>query len=188
MFCSLQVVSEARAVILASGTLSPLESVLHLFPSVPSASIHQYSCGHVVGKERLLAMAVGAGPSGKTLDFRMESRATHGTIDELGRLVVNACNVTPGGVVVFFPSFSYADQVYQRWSNCGLLSQLSNKKKVFREPRLAGEVEATLEEYAACIEQHKQVPSQSASQRPKLNGELLFFDACFTYYDNKLLN
>ena len=30
-------------------------------------------------------------------------------MDELGRLVASACAVVPGGVVVFFPSFKYAD-------------------------------------------------------------------------------
>jgi chromosome transmission fidelity protein 1 len=47
-----RVVSAAHAVVLASGTLSPLESVLHLFPDVPPHRLHRFSCGHVVGKER----------------------------------------------------------------------------------------------------------------------------------------
>lgn len=47
-----RVVSAAHAVVLASGTLSPLESVLHLFPDVPPHRLHRFTCGHVVGKER----------------------------------------------------------------------------------------------------------------------------------------
>jgi chromosome transmission fidelity protein 1 len=47
-----RVVSAAHAVVLASGTLSPLESLLHLFPGVPPSRIHRFSCGHVVGRER----------------------------------------------------------------------------------------------------------------------------------------
>lgn len=46
------VVSEAHAVVLASGTLSPLESVLHLFPGLPPHRLHRFACGHVVGEER----------------------------------------------------------------------------------------------------------------------------------------
>ena len=148
-----KVVSTAKAVILASGTLSPLQTVLHLFPGVPRDSIHSYSCGHVVGEERLLAVALGTGPGGGKLDFRHATRAIPETIDELGRLVVNACAASPGGVVVFFPSFSYADQVYARWGTTGLLRTLGERKKVFREPRTAGEVESILEEYAACIQE-----------------------------------
>ncbi|PSC69979.1 putative ATP-dependent RNA helicase DDX11 [Micractinium conductrix] len=145
------VVSAAHAVVLASGTLSPLESVLHLFPGVPPHRLHRFACGHVVGQERLLALAVGSGPSRAALDFRHASRGTPTTIDELGRLVLNTCQVVPGGVVVFFPSFSYADQVHARWQQSGLLRQLGARKRVFREPRSAGEVEACLQEYAGCI-------------------------------------
>ena len=47
-----RVVSAAHAVVLASGTLSPLDSLLHLFPGLPPGRLHHFSCGHVVGKER----------------------------------------------------------------------------------------------------------------------------------------
>lgn len=46
------VVRAAHAVVLASGTLSPLESVLHLFPGLPPHRLHRYACGHVVPRER----------------------------------------------------------------------------------------------------------------------------------------
>jgi chromosome transmission fidelity protein 1 len=184
------VVSSARAVVLASGTLSPLETVLDLFPSVSENDIHKYSCGHVVGKERLLAVAVGTGPGGTALDFRHGSRGSHETIDELGRLVLNTCTAAPGGVVVFFPSFSYADQVHARWATSGMLRTLGERKKVFREPRTAGEVDAILEEYAACIENARSnnstkgavsfgstgttaTTSTSASKNKKLTGAVM---------------
>ena len=51
---------------------------------------------------------------------------------------------TVQGVVVFFPSFSYADEVYEHWQASGALKSLSNKKHVFREPRSAVEVESVL--------------------------------------------
>lgn len=35
-----------------SGTLSPLESVLHLFPGLPPHRLHRFSCGHVMARER----------------------------------------------------------------------------------------------------------------------------------------
>ena len=48
------------------------------------------------------------------------------------------------GVVVFLPSFAYADEVYAHWLLTGALASLSNKKHVFREPRSAVDVESTL--------------------------------------------
>jgi chromosome transmission fidelity protein 1 len=143
-----RVVSSSRAVILASGTLSPLDPVLSLFPALPKDNIHHYSCGHVIESNRLMTLALKSGPTGTALDFRHGARGKDAVIDELGRVLTNICRVAPGGVVVFFPSFSYADQVYERWEGSGVVGQLKGKKKVFREPRGAGEVEKILEKYA----------------------------------------
>ena len=52
------------------------------------------------------------------------------------------------GVVAFFPSFAYADQAAQRWEATGALVALAARKRVFREPRAAAAVQATLAQYA----------------------------------------
>jgi hypothetical protein len=39
----------------------------------------------------------------------------------------------------------------RRWQRSGLLRQLDARKRVFREPRGAGEVEACLQQYAAAV-------------------------------------
>lgn len=55
----LQVVQQAHAVVLASGTLSPIASLTRqLFPTLPPSAITHFACGHVVPKDRLLALAV----------------------------------------------------------------------------------------------------------------------------------
>lgn len=88
-----RVVAAAHAVVLASGTLSPLESVLQLFPGTPPHRVHRFACGHVVPRQQLLALALGGGPSGLPLDFRHASRDGAATLEELGRLLVNVCQV-----------------------------------------------------------------------------------------------
>ena len=55
----MQVVEQAHAVVLASGTLSPIASLTRqLFPTLPPSAITHFSCGHVVPKQQLLALAV----------------------------------------------------------------------------------------------------------------------------------
>ena len=54
------------------------------------------------------------------------------------------------GVIAFFPSFAYAEQVAQRWEATGALAALAARKRVFREPRTAAAVETTLQQYAEC--------------------------------------
>lgn len=57
------------------------------------------------------------------------------------------------GVVAFFPAFSHCEQLYARWQQTGMLGQIAAKKQIFKEPRAASEVEAMLQQYAACIAQ-----------------------------------
>lgn len=51
-------------------------------------------------------------------------------MEETGRILSNLCNVVPGGVVCFFPSYDYEKQVYMHWEKTGLLARLATKKKV----------------------------------------------------------
>lgn len=38
---------------------------------------------------------------------KLERREKEQTLDELYRVLSNACNVIPGGIVCFFPSYDY---------------------------------------------------------------------------------
>eukprot|EP00890_Picochlorum_soloecismus_P002305 jgi/Picsp_1/3075/NSC_01297-R1_atp-dependent rna helicase ddx11-like protein 8-like len=145
------ILQEARAVVLASGTLSPLETVLHLFRGKPSSSVLRYSCDHIIDSTRLVALAVPSGPSGHTFDFRHATRSDGKMVAELGRALSNISKVTPGGIVAFFPSFKYVTTVYNTWRETGVLSQIEKMKKVFMEPKTAAEVDSVLNEYSKGI-------------------------------------
>ena len=51
-------------------------------------------------------------------------------MDELGRVVYNVCNIVPGGVVVFFPSYEYERVVHSHWEATGFLTKMCAKKRV----------------------------------------------------------
>lgn len=53
-------------------------------------------------------------------------------MDETGRIFSNICNVVPGGVVCFFPSYEYLRRITSHWETNGTLARLANKKKVRR--------------------------------------------------------
>ena len=72
------------------------------------------------------------------------------------------------GVVAFCPSFAHCDQLYTRWSQTGLLKQLSTKKQVFREPRAASDVDSMLQRYAECITRASEPQKQASA--PKTAG------------------
>ena len=73
-------------------------------------------------------------------------------MDEVGRVLANVSNVVPGGVVVFFPSYDYEKLIYNHWEKTGVIRRLEAKKKVFREPKKANQVDFLLGQYTSVIE------------------------------------
>ncbi|RMC02662.1 hypothetical protein DUI87_19850 [Hirundo rustica rustica] len=160
-----KVVEECRAVIIAGGTMQPVadfrEELLYC-AGVDPVRIVEFSCGHVIPPENILPIILCSGPSNQQLEFTYQTRDLPQMMDETGRVLCNLCNVIPGGVVCFFPSYEYEKQVYGHWEKTGLLSRLAAKKKIFQEPKKANQVEQVLVEYAKCIKHRAadQAPSR----------------------------
>jgi len=77
IMASLQIANQAHAVILAGGTLQPIEEMRdRLFPWLPMDHLHFFSCGHIVPPESILPIAVSRGPSGLPFDFSYTSRSS----------------------------------------------------------------------------------------------------------------
>lgn len=105
----LQVVEQTHALVLASGTLSPLPLLQRqLFPHRPLPSLHTFICGHVVPAYRLLLLPFPCGPTGLNLDLRHATRSQPAMMDELGRLLMNICQAVPEVGPCSFPSKSQA--------------------------------------------------------------------------------
>uniref|UniRef100_A0A671VQQ6 ATP-dependent DNA helicase DDX11 n=1 Tax=Sparus aurata TaxID=8175 RepID=A0A671VQQ6_SPAAU len=162
-----QVLKECRAVIIAGGTMQPVSDFkqeLLFSAGVGEERITEFSCGHVIPPENILPLVLCSGPSGQELDFTFQNRDSPRMMDETGRILSNICNVVPGGVVCFFPSYEYSRRIISHWEASGALTRLANKKKIFQEPKKANQVEQVLSEFSRCI----QVDSSS------LTGALLF--------------
>jgi chromosome transmission fidelity protein 1 len=161
------IVSEARAVILAGGTMSPISDyTTHLLSYCPPSQVTTLSCGHVMPQGNLLAWVLSTGPTGKKFEFTYSKRAGREgeeMVDELGKALLNICGIVPDGVVVFFPSYAYLDSVVHRWQLPGsgttssLWGRLGSKKSLFREGKdsKSGSGEDILGEYSRAIGEGK---------------------------------
>ncbi|KAF3044996.1 ATP-dependent DNA helicase chl1 [Didymella heteroderae] len=110
------IVEDARAVILAGGTMSPMSDYEHhLLPYVDPGKIQTLSCGHVIPPSNLLAAPVTTASNGVDFDFTFEGRNKEGTIVNLGQAIISMCSKIPDGVVVFFPSYAYLDTCIASW-------------------------------------------------------------------------
>ncbi|KAM9815513.1 ATP-dependent DNA helicase DDX11 isoform X2 [Syngnathus typhle] len=150
-----QVLKDCRSVIIAGGTMQPVSDFkqeLLFSAGVGEERIAEFSCGHVIPPENLLPIVLCSGPSGQELDFTYQNRDSPRMMDETGRILSNICNVVPGGVVCFFPSYEYSKRIVDHWESAGVLTRLANKKKIFQEPKKANRVEQVLAEFSRCIQ------------------------------------
>ena len=110
-----ETLQQAHSVILTSGTLAPLDVLTQqLYRPADAARMHEFTCGHIVPPERVLAVGVGCGPGGRRLKLTHGLRDSQAVMDECGQLISNFCRIVPQGFVVFVPSFAYADALRSR--------------------------------------------------------------------------
>ncbi|KAM7219668.1 ATP-dependent RNA helicase chl1 [Rhypophila decipiens] len=171
------IASSARAVVLAGGTMSPFEDYkAHLFPTLPPAKITTLSCGHVIPSSNLCVWTLGStrpSPPGTTttapdaFEFSFQKRSDKNMVRQLGLAILNICTVVPDGVVVFFPSYGYLDEVVSIWQSPDpsqsqnaagpaaapqktIWDRLGVKKALFRESK-GGSSDDILAEYSNAI-------------------------------------
>lgn len=171
------IAESARAVILAGGTMSPFEDYkAHLFPDVPPEKITTLSCGHVIPKENLCVWTLGSiAPNPKVdtgigedcFDFTFSKRSNPNMINRLGLVLLNLCSVVPDGVVAFFPSYGYLEEVIRVWKTPDqamgpktIWERLENKKAMFMDSKTESS-EQTLQKYSDVI--HSEVRPLSPS-------------------------
>ncbi|KAH8428921.1 DNA helicase [Aspergillus melleus] len=159
-----EIVEDARAVILAGGTMSPMSDYMnHLFSYVPHNRLDTFSYGHVIPSENLVAHTLGKGIFGSDFDFTYENRNSEKTINDLGRTIAAFCQVIPDGVVAFFPSFDYLHQVISTWKkpipgdeSKSVYNLIERKKPIVYESRdMTVTTEELLQDYARTIEAGK---------------------------------
>ncbi|KAL9711123.1 ATP-dependent DNA helicase chl1 [Leucoagaricus gongylophorus] len=145
-----EIADEARSVILAGGTMSPMSDMIsQLFPDVPAERITTFSCGHIVPEENLQALVVSKSPRGNDVEYKADKQGDPQVVAELGQILLNLINVIPAGVVVFFPSYTFLRSAKAVWQKAGQLEKFLMKREVFFEPDESIDVERVLREYGA---------------------------------------
>ncbi|KAL2268067.1 hypothetical protein VTJ83DRAFT_2913 [Remersonia thermophila] len=167
------IAASARAIILAGGTMSPFEDYkTHLFPTHPPERITTLSCGHVIPRENLFGWVLagvkptppagqppGAAAHEGAFEFSFQKRNDAGMMRQLGLALLNLCAAVPDGVVVFFPSYKYLEDVVRAWRGQDaadphqaqpLWERLAARKAVFCEER-GGDTDELLRAYGEAI-------------------------------------
>lgn len=153
-----EIVEDARAVVLAGGTMSPMDDYAkHLFAYVPVERLETWSCGHIIPKDNLYVRCLTKSPEGQELDFSFASRGSVSMIDALGSCMIQLAMAIPDGLVVFFPSYAYLDQVSLQWQREKVGSMntwtcLERHKVVLKESKGSSSVDDVLQCYTKAVE------------------------------------
>ena len=70
---------------------------------------------HVIKPDQIFARVIGKGVSGKELSSKFGRRDDPEYILELGNTLASLCRNIPGGVLIFFPSYSSLQTCVERW-------------------------------------------------------------------------
>ncbi|PIA96360.1 ATP-dependent RNA helicase chl1 [Cercospora beticola] len=158
------IVESARSVILAGGTMSPMEDYKQqLFPYLND--ITTFSCGHLIPPNNLFVRTIPSDNEG-SIDFTFKSRDKN--MLRAGKALLQLAPKVEGGMVVFFPSYSYIDNILRAWKTAGITSQLEALKPLFFDTRGTSQ-EDPFTAYTAAI--HKD-PKRGALLLSVIGGKL----------------
>ncbi|KAJ2553025.1 hypothetical protein EV175_003089 [Coemansia sp. RSA 1933] len=119
-----------HSIVLTSGTLSPLASYASELRTEFASSLET---DHIINPDRLLAMSIQHGPSGKPLEGKYANVDDHSYQDNIGQAVASIAAKSPDGMLVFVPSFSLLNKLIARWTETGTIDTLAMYKKLFIE-------------------------------------------------------
>jgi len=70
------------------------------------------------------------------LSSRFESREDEAVIRGYGALLVEMCSVVPDGVICFFVSYTYMENIVSSWADQGIIDKLRRNKLVYIETKV----------------------------------------------------
>ncbi|ODV59865.1 TFIIH/NER complex ATP-dependent 5'-3' DNA helicase subunit RAD3 [Ascoidea rubescens DSM 1968] len=136
------------SVIITSGTISPLD----MYPRMLDfETVLQKSYSMTLAKKTFLPLIVTKGSDQVAISSRFEIRNDLSIIRNYGSLLVEFSQITPDGLVVFFPSYLYMESIISMWQSMGILDEVWKYKLILVETPDAQETALALQTYrTAC--------------------------------------
>jgi DNA excision repair protein ERCC-2 len=132
------------SVIITSGTLTPLD----MYPRILSfTAAVTASFPMTLTRRCVCPMIVSKGNDQTQISSQFAQRAEPSVIRNYGNLLLDVCSAVPDGVICFFTSYSYMEQIVAAWNEQQILRQLSEHKLIFIETPDTLETAVALENY-----------------------------------------
>uniref|UniRef100_A0A673KXR4 General transcription and DNA repair factor IIH helicase subunit XPD n=1 Tax=Sinocyclocheilus rhinocerous TaxID=307959 RepID=A0A673KXR4_9TELE len=138
-----------QSVIITSGTLSPLDIYPRIldFHPVTTASFTM-----TLARTCLCPLIVGRGNDQVAMTSKFETREDFAVIRNYGNLLLEMSAIVPDGIVAFFTSYIYMENIVASWYEQGILENIQRNKLIFIETQDAAETSMALEKYQEACE------------------------------------
>lgn len=153
--------STFRNVIITSGTLSPIDMYPKILNFVPSriaeigATLDRNAISPLIitkGNDQMTLKA--SSDDGEVADARKDVlttsfslRSDPSVVRNYGLLLIELSRVVPDGIVCFFPSYLYMEEIVSLWAETNIITAISRNKLVFVETPDYRETETALQNY-----------------------------------------
>ncbi|KYN98640.1 DNA repair helicase RAD3, putative [Plasmodium reichenowi] len=126
------VINKYKSIILTSGTITPLELYPKLlnFKTVLTASFPMS-----FDRNCVCPLIVTKGSDLIPLSSQFSLRNDLSVIKNYGILLVDMCKCIPDGIVAYFPSYIYMEQVISSWYELGVIANILDYKLIFIETK-----------------------------------------------------
>ncbi|XP_068765790.1 general transcription and DNA repair factor IIH helicase subunit XPD isoform X3 [Struthio camelus] len=138
-----------QSVIITSGTLSPLD----IYPKILDfRPVTMATFTMTLARTCLCPMIVGRGNDQVAISSKFETREDIAVIRNYGNLLLEMSAVVPDGIVAFFTSYQYMENIVASWYEQGILENIQRNKLIFIETQDGAETSMALEKYQEACE------------------------------------
>ncbi|GAA6109576.1 general transcription and DNA repair factor IIH helicase subunit XPD [Tachysurus ichikawai] len=130
-------------------TLSPLEIYPRILDFHP---VTMASFTMTLARTCLCPLIVGRGNDQVALSSKFETREDFAVIRNYGNLLLEMSAIVPDGIVAFFTSYVYMENIVASWYEQGILENIQRNKLIFIETQDAAETSMALEKYQEACE------------------------------------
>eukprot|EP01016_Furgasonia_blochmanni_P002677 TRINITY_DN11043_c0_g1_i2.p1 TRINITY_DN11043_c0_g1~~TRINITY_DN11043_c0_g1_i2.p1 ORF type:complete len:831 (+),score=146.97 TRINITY_DN11043_c0_g1_i2:59-2551(+) len=131
-FAMKPVFEKYRSVILTSGTMSPIEIYPRLLDFKPVTS---KSIDIRLSRNSISPIVVVKGSDQTPLSSEFNERKDKAVIKNYGNLLIELCTIVPDGIICFFPSYRYMEDVVYQWNDMGILEKILEYKILYIESK-----------------------------------------------------
>ena len=106
---------------------------------------------HVIDPKQVQITILSKGIGGQNFNFSFQNRDNNLVFVDLGNTLVRIAQKTPGGILLFFPSYRVMETCYETWQNHDIYRKIDAVKTLLKEPKDPAQYQIIMDRYYSSI-------------------------------------